>query len=181
MSFLSRSLPLLMMAVLIAPSVSYAQPEDKERSKLTELEKTFYDLMKDSVLIGSFRLITKDGALTEPRDEVYTVDGAQKIHGENWTVKSRIQYGKVDVTVPIPIKLYWVEDTPVISVTDLMVPGVGVYTSRVQVYRGVYAGSWFGKGYGGTLSGRIMKRADYEKQQQAKENESKKKVDGEGY
>lgn len=143
-------------------------------SELNDLEKEFVEMMTDSVLYGTFRLTTKEG-LSPAQDEAYYVKGVRKIHGENWSVECRIVYGSHDVTVPIPIKVFWVQDTPIISVTDLMVPGIGTYTSRVQVYRGCYAGTWFGKGYGGTLSGRILKRSAYEKMKGEGEKKSEKK------
>ena len=70
---------------------------------------------------------------------------------------TRIQFGGKDVTVPLVVPIKWAGDTPVISVTDLSVPGVGTYTVRVVVYRDHYAGTWSGTGHGGVLWGTVSK------------------------
>jgi len=160
-----RGLILGLLLTAIAFPAQAQDTQEKRSGDLTEREKAFQDTMTDAVLVGTFRMLNENG-LSDSHDEAYTIAGVKKIHGENWIVESRIQYMEKDITVPIPIKLYWIEDTPVISVTDLLIPGAGTYTSRVQVYRGCYAGTWFGKGYGGTLSGRIWPRAEWEKMKQ---------------
>jgi hypothetical protein len=57
--------------------------------------------------------------------------------------------------VPLVIPVKWAGDTPVISVTDLSIPGAGTYTARVMIYRDQYAGTWSGVDCGGHLWGRI--------------------------
>jgi hypothetical protein len=57
----------------------------------------------------------------------------------------------------MPLKVFWAGDTPVISLTDLSIPGLGTYTARVMVYRDQYAGTWKAKDHGGHLFGRITR------------------------
>ena len=52
----------------------------------------------------------------------------------------------------------WAGDTPVITLTDQALPGMGTYTARVVVYRGQYAGTWSGRNGGGKVFGRIVKK-----------------------
>jgi hypothetical protein len=50
----------------------------------------------------------------------------------------------------------WAGDTPVITLTDLSIPGVGSYTAHVVLYRDQYAGTRSGKNVGGQLFGKIV-------------------------
>jgi hypothetical protein len=51
----------------------------------------------------------------------------------------------------------WAGDTPVISVTDVGVPGLGTYTARVVVYGDQYAGIWSTSdgSHGGQMWGKL--------------------------
>ena len=42
---------------------------------------------------------------------------------------------------------------PLITLTDLAIPGMGTYTARVILYRDQYAGTWSGKDHGGQIFG----------------------------
>src|SRR5712692_9354899 len=120
------------------------------------LEKQFQESLSDVVLTGHFTL-GKDDQL---REEKYTIEKVSKIKGDLWLFQARIQYGSRDVTLPLPLRVEWAGDTPVITLTDLAIPGVGTYTARVLIYRGQYAGTWAGKGHGGHLFGRIVKKGE---------------------
>ncbi len=137
---------LLCLAGLGGPAS--AQDADRKAALEAEFERT----MSGSVLVGQF---TMDGIDAELREERYTIEKVTKIGEDRWRFDARVQYGQFDVTVPIPLDVKWAGDTPVISLTDLSIPGLGTYTSRVLVYRGHYAGTWSGKDYGGKLFGRI--------------------------
>jgi len=90
-------------------------------------------------------------------DEQYKLEKVSKLTGETWLFTARVKYGQRDVTVPIPITVRWAGDTPIITLTDLSIPGLGTYTARVLIYRGEYAGTWSGKKGGGQMWGRIVK------------------------
>ncbi len=64
-------------------------------------------------------------------------------------------------TLPLTVK--WAGDTPVITLTDMMVPGLGTYTARVLFHRGRYAGTWSASDHGGEMWGRIEKDTDEKK------------------
>ena len=52
----------------------------------------------------------------------------------------------------------WAGDTPVITLTDQALPGMGTYHLHSVVYRGQYAGTWSGKNVGSKVFGRIVKK-----------------------
>ena len=82
--------------------------------------------------------------------------------GDRWLFVARVEFGGKDVAVPIPLDVKWAGDTPVITLTDLTIPGLGTYTARVLIFRDHYAGTWSGGGHGGHLWGRIERPEDAE-------------------
>lgn len=122
----------------------------------SELEREFADLLTNSVLVGTWQLITPDG-LSPAREDKYTIARTMKREGDEWIVACRIEYADKDVTVPLIVRVRWIGDTPMIVVDELMVPGIGIYSARVIFQGGVYAGTWFGRGYGGVMSGRVTR------------------------
>jgi hypothetical protein len=79
------------------------------------------------------------------------------ISGDTWLFKTRLRYDGQDLPVPIPISVVWSGDTPVITLTDMTIPGVGTWTARVMLFRDQYVGIWSGKDHGGQMFGKIIK------------------------
>lgn len=122
------------------------------------LDKQFQESMSGVVLIGQYTIVGDDAGENAPaRKDRYTIQKVTKLANDMWLFQARIQYGNRDVTVPLPLQVKWAGDTPVITVTDLTIPGLGTYTARVLFYRGQYAGTWSGGDHGGHLWGRIDK------------------------
>ena len=127
-------------------------------------EQAFQESMRGTVLDGHFTLVRLDGdsSATEGggdaarlRSERYEIEKVVKRTADIWTFHARIQFGDKDVTLPVPVKLTWADDTPVVSVTDLGLPGLGSYTARVLFYGDSYAGTWSGGTHGGSMFGRL--------------------------
>ena len=68
-----------------------------------------------------------------------------------------MKVGENEIDVPIPIKVYWADDTPVMSLTDLTIPGVGTFTARVMFHGDRYAGTWQHGEVGGHMWGLVEK------------------------
>ncbi len=98
--------------------------------------------------------------LSPPRTERYTIKSVSKGLDDNWVITARIQYMDKDGTLPIPVRVVWAGDTPIITLDKFNVLGFGRYSARVMIYNGFYAGTWFGTNYGGILSGQIIKTED---------------------
>jgi hypothetical protein len=146
-----------------------------------ELEQQFAQTLSGATLAGHY---TVDGRSGTPSEDRYAISKVSKLEGEVWKFDVRIVYGQHDVTLPLPLTVKWAGDTPVITLTDLAIPGLGTYTARVLIYRGQYAGTWSGGDHGGELWGRIEKPAasetDKKKSGQKTEADSKnatKKLD----
>jgi len=92
--------------------------------------------MRGTVLDGHFTLVRLDGDSSaegggEParqRSERYEIEKVVKRSADIWTFHARIQFGDTDVTLPVPVKLLWAGDTPVVSVTDPGLRAVGYPT-----------------------------------------------------
>jgi hypothetical protein len=121
------------------------------------LERQFQKTMSGAVLVGRFSDDARPDA--QPGEDRYTIQRVSKVNdggdGDRWLFVCRMQFGPNDVSVPLIIPVKWAGDTPVISVTDMTIPGLGTYTARVMVYRDHYAGTWSGGTHGGHLWGRI--------------------------
>ncbi len=150
----SRRYALAAILVLCALLVySYLGAADDATPAQQELENQFQESMKGVVLKGHFTLNGREGL----REETYTVEKITKMPGDYWLFHARIQYGGKDVTVPVPVKLLWAGDTPVVSLTDATIPGLGTFTARVLFYQDEYIGTWSGGTHGGQQFGRIVK------------------------
>ena len=148
-----------------------AEAESKPAEKLDQaaLEKEFEKTMSGSVLVGRFTVVGKEAEA--PKEERYTITKVKKQDDGEWIFLVRIQYGKNDNQVPLKLKVEWAGDTPVITLTDLTIPGMGTFTSRVLIYRGWYAGTWQHGKVGGHLFGRIEKLPDDKKADKKSEEE----------
>ena len=138
----------LIALILIAPACRRADPGRDA------LEKQFQETLTGATLTGNFTMTNRPGRLSE---EKYVIEKVSRLAGDTWLFTARIQYGSRDISVPIPLSVYWAGDTPVISLTDLSLPGLGTYTARVMIYRDQYAGTWSAKDHGGHLFGRITR------------------------
>jgi len=135
------------------------EPAKKEALSREELIKKLEADLTNVKLTGRFTVAGREDR--EPRAEEYTITSAVKLpDGDMWLVNSRIKYGDKDTTLPIPLEIKWAGDTPVITLTDLAIPGLGTFTSRVVLYDNRYAGTWQHGKIGGHLFGRIEKVKD---------------------
>jgi hypothetical protein len=137
-----------LVAVLMAAACG--RPDGPERE---QLENEFRRMLTGATLVGQFSVNGREGL----RDERYMISSVTKVGGDIWTINARIQYGERDLTVPVPVKVLWAGDTPVITLTDVALPGMGTYTARVLFHRGQYAGTWSSTSHRGQLFGRIEK------------------------
>ncbi|MCP4783616.1 MAG: hypothetical protein GY903_15735 [Fuerstiella sp.] len=119
-------------------------------------EKAFSTRMSNVTLVGSF---TVDGrADGPPKAERYEIKSVTKLGGNLWTFVTRVKYGKVDTRVPITVPLEWAGDTPMVSLTDATLPGLGsAFSARVIFHENRYAGTWQHGPAGGHMFGRIEK------------------------
>jgi len=140
-------------------------PPEQAGLSQAEMEKKFKEMLTGVVFRGTFQMTRAEGLkgkapLSPPRTERYTIKSVSKGLDDNWVITARIQYMDKDGTLPIPVRVVWAGDTPIITLDKFNVLGFGRYSARVMIYNGFYAGTWFGTNYGGILSGQIIKTED---------------------
>jgi len=142
------------LAFLLLPLLAFAQ-----QPELTLAEQQFQDTLVNVKLVGYYTL----GDSKELHEDSYVIERVSKIKDDMWKFQASINYNKKDFKVALNLPVKFAGDTPVISLTDSMVPGFGKFTARVVFYNGSYAGTWSGAGgnggapHGGTLFGKIVK------------------------
>ena len=139
-----------------APESTPAAPPTQE-----ELEQRFREHLSGATLAGHYTVSeankgsdAKNGAL--PKEEKYTIAKVSKLKDDLWIFQVRIQYGDHDVALPLPIRVKWAGDTPVITLDKTPVPGLGTFSARVLIYDDKYAGTWGAADHGGLIFGRVI-------------------------
>ena len=142
---------LLALAILAAVIALYAYMRRPTPSE-AERNRAFAESMNGVTLAGNSTTLSSPGRYGSER---YRIEGVTHVSGDLWLLRAGWNYHGTDITVPIPLKIQWAGDTPVITLTDVSIPGVGTYSARVVLYRGQYAGTWNGKDDGGQVFGKI--------------------------
>lgn len=142
-------------AGLLALSFAACSAATENAPEQEALEQQFTESMQNVVLDGSFTV--DRGGEAHIRPEKYTIESVSKVSGDVWVFQARIQYGDHDVTLPVPVKVLWAGDTPMVSLTDASIPGLGTFTARVFFYRDHYAGFWQHGDVSGNQFGRIIR------------------------
>ena len=145
---LMRSLALLLAALLIA---GCARKPAADAS--ADLEKRFQEMMSGVTLVGHSTRLNQEGIAGE---EKYVIEKVSKLAGDTWLFHARLQYGSRDLPLVVPVTIKWAGDTPVITLTDLAIPGLGTFTARIVLYRDQYAGTWSATDHGGQMFGKIV-------------------------
>ena len=146
----------LVLVFQVALAQQTAEADDKPAPERAELEKQFADKMSGATLVGRFT--TREQGVEKPlAEDKYTLGKVHKLPNGLWSFETRIQYGDHDVKVPLALAVKWAGDTPVITLDNVLVPGLGTFTSRVVVHGDEYAGTWSGGNHGGHLFGRITR------------------------
>ena len=127
---------------------------EADPASLADRERDFVDRMRNVALVGHFTLEGEERRDGLP--ERYEISGVTKLDGDRWRFDARVQYGSVDATLPIVVPVVWAGDTPMVSITDFAIPGLGEeFGARVIFHDERYAGTWNHGRYGGLMYGTI--------------------------
>ncbi len=146
------------------------EPEGKvvDTEEQAKLNESFEKMMTKVKLVGNF---TVDGKEDQdlPKEE-YIVEKVKKTNeGDYWVITARIKYGNVDLSVPVPVEVKWAGKTPVITLDNITLPGLGTFSSRVVLDKGKYAGTWTHDNVGGHLFGKIVPATEEELKKKSSE------------
>jgi hypothetical protein len=129
---------------------------EADPASLTDLEREFTERMQNVALEGFFTIEGRERRDGNP--ELYEIESVTKLEGDGdlWRFNARIAYGSVDATLPVVVPVVWAGDTPMVSITDFEIPGLGdEFGARVVFYDERYAGTWDHGQYGGLMYGVI--------------------------
>jgi len=130
-------------------------PEGARQAPVDPRFERFAKQLSNVKLVGRFTIVGKEGPLAK---EEYTILKVDKLPlGDKWLFHCRIKYGQHDLTLPLPLDVKWADDTPIITLTDLAIPPLGTFSSRVVIHDDKYAGTWRHDNVGGHLFGTIEK------------------------
>ena len=114
--------------------------------------------MENCVLVGSFTVDGKEDG--EPlKAERYEIESVAKANDNLWIFTARVKYGKLDTKLPITVPMEWAGDTPMVTLTNASLPGLGEgFSARVLFYEDRYAGTWQHGPVGGHMFGKIERK-----------------------
>ncbi len=147
----------LFSTAVVASVASSGLAQDKNgKADREALEKAFSERMSGAILVGHYSVIGKEMKAANP--ERYELKKVSKVQDDLWQFESRVKYGQTDVTLPLVLRMVWADDTPMISLTNVTLPGLGEgFSARVIFHGDRYAGSWQHGKIGGHLWGIIEK------------------------
>jgi len=125
-------------------------------ASLEDRERQFSDRMKAASLVGHFTVDGRERGSAE--EDRYDIASVEKVGEDRWRFNVRMHHGTFDVTMPVVVPVKWVDDTPVVSMTDWEIPTLGTFTCRVMFHGDRYAGTWQHGKVGGLMYGRIEKQ-----------------------
>lgn len=131
------------------PAVQSGEVNASEEACFAAFEEALHEV----VLVGHFTIIGSENQAAEERYEIRSVSKLPE--GNYWLFRCRIQYGDHDLTVPLPLEVNWAGDTPVITLDEVSIPGMGEFSARVVIDGDCYAGIWRHGEAGGHLFGVI--------------------------
>jgi hypothetical protein len=136
-------------------AVATNDPAGKGTEQL-DREQQFATQMTGATLVGRFTIVGQD-ADKMPSEE-YTISKCEKLpEADMYRFTARIKYGEIDTELPLDLPVLWAGDTPVITLTNMWIPGMGTFSSRVMIYRDFYAGTWQHDAVGGHMFGTIRR------------------------
>ena len=95
------------------------------------------------------------GAAPAPQPEQYAVSRLERDAEGRWVFNVSMSYAAQQHTMPVPVTIEWAGDTPMITMTEQTIPGLGTFSARVLLYDGLYAGTWKHGQFGGHMWGKI--------------------------
>ena len=131
--------------------------DELTEAEIATRDEAFSKSMANCVLVGSFTMDGKESK-NAPKEERYEIESVTKAGEDQWVFLTRVKYGNLDTKLPIMVPVEWAGDTPMVTLTNATLPGLGEgFSARVLFYEGRYAGTWQHGPIGGHVFGTIEK------------------------
>ena len=140
-----------------APPKQLEQNTEKAELKpvqISDIEKQFSADLSGSSLVGYFTVDDAEDAL-KPKADRYRLGTVTKVKDDQWL----FTYSHQGIPIPLMLKVLWAGKTPVLTLDDFTIAGMGTFSARVMFHGDRYAGTWQHGQKGGLMFGRIEKAA----------------------
>jgi hypothetical protein len=141
-----------MLTLLILATTLLAQ-EPAAPVEMTPVEKQFQEMLANVTMEGYFTV----GDAAETRPDRYVIERVTKIKDDVWKFDARVLYNGKDFKASVPVPVKWAGDVPVLTLNNYAIAGQGVFSARILMYNGMYAGTWGAQAHGGKMFGKIVK------------------------
>jgi hypothetical protein len=159
---------------------SFAHAQDEKKSAPAEakpapaptqeqLEAKFQKMLTKAYLRGRWSPVDAAGLGPEKQEDKYEIISAAKVKDDQWVINAKMKYGKNEFVMPVPVRVKWSGETPMLIVDKLSMGPDRSYSARVLFFDGMYSGSWnSASGYGGVLYGVVDHEAPAAKTEEKK-------------
>ena len=139
--------------------------DDEAAAARQAIEADFGKHLTGATLVGSFTVdaagpVDPKQLLKPDRYELATVN---KVNGDFWL----FVYVHKGVPIPLTMKVLWAGKTPVLTLDEFTIAGMGTYSARLMFHGDRYAGTWQHGKSGGLMFGKI-ETAKFKKERLAK-------------
>ena len=150
----SAFLRLAAVCVSFATAMTHAGEPDPVAPVDEQQHQKIAEYLSGAVLTGGYRNDAgKSGGVIH--EESYEIKSCEPIGGDRHRLTVRIRYGEVDADFPVELSIYFAAGTPVLTLQDAWIPGLGTFSARVLIQNDRYAGTWQHDAVGGHLFGAV--------------------------
>lgn len=144
------------------------ESEESSKAEISDQEQVeiFEKMMNGIAMVGTFTIVKpgqndEEGKEPKLHQDRYEIQKVKKMKdGDYWIIQARIKYGDKDRMFPVPVEVKWAGKTPVITVDNLTIPGMGTFDARVLISGKRYAGTWRHDAVVGHMFGMLEKAGE---------------------
>ena len=118
------------------------------------LDRELSAMLTNVRLVGGYNANDIDG---DKKNDGYTILSAKRGEGDEWIIVAQVDYKGVGLPIELKIPVIWAGDTPILTMTNHKIMGMGSFTVRLMFFDNQYAGTWSSPRHGGQMWGRIEK------------------------
>ena len=158
-----RRFDLAIQALIISVLLQLAHPataQDAAAPKdpapalpMNAAEKQFQESMSNVTMTGFFTV----GDDPQTHEDKYTIEKITKIGDDLWNFEARVGYNNREFKAIVKVPVKWAGETPVFTLSNYLIKDHGVFSARILIHNGMYAGTWGAQDHGGKMFGKIVK------------------------
>lgn len=134
-------------------------------------DQRFADYLSGVRFVGHFTVTGQPA--TDLKTEEYVITKVEKLpETDRFRFTASVRYGDGEQAnqVPMDLQVLWAGRTPVITLDEVWLPGLGTFSARVVIHDDKYAGTWQHGEKGGHLFGVVEPLEQRERTESPQEN-----------